>query len=76
MGEQDQDLGSLPRFRTARQPQPSGWPGDQEEHEPQAHDRWSSRPDAGTATLLVSAVDRILDTHKSDAVVVRTVASA
>ena len=36
---QDQDLSSLPCFRTPGQPQPCGQPRDQEEHQPQAHDR-------------------------------------
>jgi hypothetical protein len=36
---QDQDLSGLPRLLTTGQPQPPGNPGDQEEHEPQAHDR-------------------------------------
>ena len=36
---QDQDLGGLLRFLTPGQPQPRGYPRDQEEHEPQAHDR-------------------------------------
>ena len=36
---QDQDLGGLPRLLTPGQPQPRGDPRDQEEHEPQAHDR-------------------------------------
>ena len=36
---QDQDLGGLPRILTPGQPQPRGGPGDQEEDEPQAHDR-------------------------------------
>jgi hypothetical protein len=41
---QDQDLGGLPRIRTPGQPQPPEHLRDQEEDEPQAHDRWSSRP--------------------------------
>jgi hypothetical protein len=36
---QDQDLGGLPRILTPGQPQPRGDPRDQEEEEPQAHDR-------------------------------------
>jgi hypothetical protein len=36
---QDQDLGDLPRILTPGQPQPRGDPRDQEEYEPQAHDR-------------------------------------
>jgi hypothetical protein len=36
---QDQDLRGLPRILTLGQPQPRGDPRDQEEHEPQAHDR-------------------------------------
>jgi len=36
---QDQDLGGLPRILTPGHPQPRGGPGDQEEDEPQAHDR-------------------------------------
>jgi hypothetical protein len=36
---QDQDLSGLPRFLTPGQPQPRCRPGDQEEGEPQAHDR-------------------------------------
>ena len=36
---QDQDLCGLPRLLTSRQPQPFGHPHDQEEDEPQAHDR-------------------------------------
>ena len=36
---QDQDLRGLPRILTPRQPQPHCDPRDQEEHEPQAHDR-------------------------------------
>jgi len=36
---QHQDLRCLPRFLTPRQPQPRGGPRDQEEDEPQAHDR-------------------------------------
>jgi hypothetical protein len=36
---QHRDLGSLPRFRMPGQPQPCGKPRDQEEYEPQAHDR-------------------------------------
>jgi hypothetical protein len=42
MGElvaQDQDLGGLPPLLTPGQPQPRGDPRDQEEDEPQAHDR-------------------------------------
>jgi hypothetical protein len=36
---QDQDLRGLPRILTPGQPQPRCDPRDQEEHEPQAHDR-------------------------------------
>jgi len=36
---QEQDLCGLPRFLTPGQPQPGGRPRDQEEDEPQAHDR-------------------------------------
>jgi hypothetical protein len=36
---QDQDLRGLPHLLTPRQPQPRGDPRNQEEHEPQAHDR-------------------------------------
>jgi hypothetical protein len=36
---QDQDLGDLPRILTPGQLQPRGDPRDQEEDEPQAHDR-------------------------------------
>jgi len=36
---QDQDLGGLPRLLTPGQPQPRGQSRNQEEHEPQAHDR-------------------------------------
>jgi hypothetical protein len=36
---QEQDLGGLPRLLTPGQPQPSGYPRDQQEDEPQAHDR-------------------------------------
>ena len=36
---QDQDFGGLPRLLTLGQPQPHGDPRDQEEDEPQAHDR-------------------------------------
>ena len=36
---QDQDLCCLPRLLTLRQPQLCGHPRDQEEDEPQAHDR-------------------------------------
>ncbi len=36
---QDQDLGGVPRFVAPGQPQPRGYPRDQEENEPQAHDR-------------------------------------
>jgi hypothetical protein len=36
---QDQNLGDLPRILTPGQPQPRGDPRDQEEREPQAHDR-------------------------------------
>jgi hypothetical protein len=36
---QDQDLCGLPRLLTPGQPQPRGDPRDQEEDEPQAHDR-------------------------------------
>jgi hypothetical protein len=36
---QDQDLGGLPHLRTPGQPQPCRSSRDQEEHEPQAHDR-------------------------------------
>jgi hypothetical protein len=36
---QDQDLRGLPCLLTAGQPQPRCDPRDQEEHEPQAHDR-------------------------------------
>src|SRR5271165_4386301 len=36
---QDQDLGGLPRLLTPGQPQPRGYPRDQEEDEPEAHDR-------------------------------------
>ena len=60
---QDQDLRGLPHLLTPRQPQPRGDPRNQEEHEPQAHDRSSSRPDGQGATLLVRAVDEIVGTH-------------
>jgi len=36
---QDQDFRGLPRLLTPGQPEPRGDPRDQEEHEPQAHDR-------------------------------------
>jgi hypothetical protein len=36
---QEQDLRGLARFLTPGQLQPRGHPCDQEEHEPQAHDR-------------------------------------
>jgi hypothetical protein len=36
---QDQDFRGLPRLRASRQPQPRGDPRDQEEHEPQTHNR-------------------------------------
>ena len=36
---QDQDLRRLPHLLTPRRPQPRGDPRNQEEHEPQAHDR-------------------------------------
>jgi hypothetical protein len=36
---QDQDLRGLPHLLTPRQPQPGGDPRNQEEHEPQTHDR-------------------------------------
>jgi hypothetical protein len=36
---QDQDFRGLPRLRAPRQPQPRGDPLDQEEHEPQTHNR-------------------------------------
>jgi hypothetical protein len=36
---QDQDLGGLLRLLTLGQPQPRGQSRNQEEHEPQAHDR-------------------------------------
>jgi hypothetical protein len=36
---QEQDLGGLPRFLAPGQPQPAGRTRDQEEDEPQAHDR-------------------------------------
>jgi hypothetical protein len=36
---QDQDFCGLPRLLAPRQPQPRGNPCDQEEHEPQAHER-------------------------------------
>jgi hypothetical protein len=36
---QDQDLRGLPRLLTLGQPQPRCGPRNQEEHEPQAHDR-------------------------------------
>jgi hypothetical protein len=36
---QDQDLRGLPRLLTPGQPQPRGDPRDQEEYEPQEHDR-------------------------------------
>jgi hypothetical protein len=36
---QDQDLGDPPRLFAPGQPQPCGGPCDQEENEPQAHDR-------------------------------------
>jgi hypothetical protein len=36
---QEQDLRGLPRLLTPGQPQPRGDPRDQEENEPQAHDR-------------------------------------
>jgi hypothetical protein len=36
---QDQHLGGLPRLLTPGQPQPRGDPRDQEEDEPQTHDR-------------------------------------
>jgi S-adenosyl methyltransferase len=60
---QDQDLRGLPCLPTVGQPQPRGNPRYQEEHEPQAHDRRSSRPDTPRATQLVRAVDEILGTH-------------
>ncbi len=41
---QDQDLRSLPRLVTPGQLKPCGDSRDQEKHEPQAHDGWSSRP--------------------------------
>ena len=36
---QDQDFGGLPSLLAPGQPQPRGDPRNQEEHEPQAHDR-------------------------------------
>jgi hypothetical protein len=36
---QKQNLGGLPRILAPRQPQPRDHPRDQEEDEPQAHDR-------------------------------------
>jgi hypothetical protein len=36
---QDQDLGGLPRILAQGQPWPRDHPRDQEENEPQAHDR-------------------------------------
>jgi hypothetical protein len=36
---QDQDPGGVPRLVAPGQPQPRGYPRDQEEDEPQAHDR-------------------------------------
>jgi hypothetical protein len=36
---QDQNFRGLPRLLAPGQPQPRGDPSDQEEHEPQAHDR-------------------------------------
>src|SRR6478752_3228513 len=59
----DQDLRGLPRILAPGQPQPRFDPCDQEEHEPQAHDRRSHGRTAGRATLLVRAVDDILGTH-------------
>jgi hypothetical protein len=35
---QDQDLCGLPRLLTPGQPQPRGYPRDQKEHQPKAHD--------------------------------------
>ena len=61
---QDQDPCGLPRLLTTGQPEPRGDPRYQEEDEPQAHDRRSSRPDARRATQLVRAVDEILGTHR------------
>jgi hypothetical protein len=36
---QEQDFRGLPHLLTPRQPQPRGDTRDQDEHEPQAHDR-------------------------------------
>ena len=60
---QDQDLCGLPRFLTPRQLQPRGRAHDQEEDEPQAHDRCPHGQTAGRATLQVTATDEILGTR-------------
>jgi hypothetical protein len=62
---QDQDLRGFPCLLTLGQPKPRGDPRYQEEDQPQADDRRSSRPDARRATQLVRAVDEILGTHRA-----------
>ena len=69
----DQDLRGLPRLLAPRQPQPRGDPRDQEEHEPQAHDRRSSRSYGRQGNSAgQTAVDEILGTHSPDMPVLGT----
>lgn len=60
----DQDLRGLPRLLTPGQPQPRNHARDQQEDEPQAHDRRSSRPGPDIATWLLIATDGIVGTHR------------
>jgi hypothetical protein len=64
---QDQDLGDLPGLITPSQPQPGGRPRGQEKEEPHRRhmtDDHHGRAAAERATLLVTAMDEILGTHR------------